>query len=70
MNRKIEKYVKSTNEGGGFDVRVSDSIGPHVPLASHSHGGGRVTGIEPILEADNAGRTRRACRQGAPMFDG
>ncbi len=26
MNRQIEKYMKSTNKGEGFDVRVSDSI--------------------------------------------
>ncbi len=46
MNRKIEKYVKSTNEGGGFDVRVSDStlfLTPNTILARHqkhvlSHG--------------------------------
>jgi len=30
----------------------STHIRPHVPSASHSHGGGRVIGIEPISEVD------------------
>jgi len=31
MNRQIEKYMKSTNEGGGgFDVRVTVSIDPRI----------------------------------------
>jgi hypothetical protein len=28
MNRQIEKYVKSTNKGGGYELRVPVSIGP------------------------------------------